>query len=1447
MLTLLLVGVGSAQAQQVGAQKQLQFLPLEKVAGLEVIRDVSRQDAARIADGWTAALSSEDPNLAVGLVELLENAPTEVVDEIVVRLAKDNALARALEASASSAAKDRLRNSNVLNLRKLRDFVPMDFEQQLRDAVESKSGSSEKVVALAAYSPGFRRLPQGVVTVTMDALDAGNLNEDARRELADLLASHSLDLREVVDRLMVWRDSSATDGLAVQRRSLALTVLLLLDKDVTEPLLRQAFASQDVAATRAALVALGRDGTPWSKGIAELGVEQLKGAGHLDDWNSAYRILAQRDPGVLEAQYERIDATEAARIWSPEMTAAWVRHAPPSASRSVANYPLDLYAAQTNDTGACAKLEYELAVLGAQARIGIPTLAKFWQRAVRAPHGCSRDMGESIDAYLSKVGQSEDMNAALGTLVTQGLGSLVGWNHGSDALSAALGPAAAARIATKDAASAKEFTLAQIAPQPGALSKLKYWEKPVPKDLSQLGWHLRVLQADRSAPDTAFMTAASIASSRQTPPVPRAQALLAIAAGGRLAQYQNAFSDALVSDDKTVSEIAARLWAREILRGALSANTLKEPSDEALHVFVMRQDITLNTRLLFLSSLVKVNLRHALLYSELQNWAEAPGEGCFVLATAKETPLSVAGNIFGAAASKPDSSDELRACAVLLFKPATPVAFLARNWAGLRPSESANALPTLRTLWEAPEFGSATSATKSQMATLVSNAAPAEPYTPAGQAMLGWWSQALKAIDAPQAGQVLAEHRMRRFVLALLAIPGVIALHLTLWGVLLLWYPRSKRLQSIVFWNPVVRKLLGLGYMDLVLLYVPFARKRLFSPFKELFLKGLVGGGTEALDTKAYFAESLVKHKAAGVGIAVGTDANAVPIVDALKTHRGRVLLQGKSGLGKSSYLRNWLSRRVADGEGAIVYLRADECKKGVEAEIQARMFDVGGDQKLLRSVIYAGRMSVYIDGYNEVDLATQEAITSFLASYPDANIMVTSQIPLRGLSSIETYELLPLDRSQITQFLLSREDVLSSDAPIRGDRFRSVAKAFLEDTWAKPNSEDETKALAEILANPMDLTSVALLLSRGGVPELFSLEQQQFNGVRQQMAAQSEFRIAGFSKALLEQRLKDQEDLSLLPFKPEVAGLIYAKLANVRTFTDPSGKANAQEVRFRHDRIRDFFTHFALLEFSPAEQATYATDTRLAGVFPYLARSMPQQAAEDLRERLLSVAADVEDHRVSDSFVREYSWRQRLSSADPAWMLSFDLRSAREADAKLGEIQGQRAELASSAVTLQQDIAKSRHFTRLLTESDHAAMVRLAAETLVALGASDSSKPIALGPILSSPHTLEFVVVALVQAEAICKFHIDLLLARLDGVQCNVLVVANWEVKQSPDARPPSDLQASLHTRSSRIAVVTSCLLYEEYRRHVDEHLEAQLWQALANRWGASQAPVVDMPERIA
>lgn len=376
----------------------------------------------------------------------------------------------------------------------------------------------------------------------------------------------------------------------------------------------------------------------------------------------------------------------------------------------------------------------------------------------------------------------------------------------------------------------------------------------------------------------------------------------------------------------------------------------------------------------------------------------------------------------------------------------------------------------------------------------------------------------------------------------------------------------------------MVRKLLGLGYIDLILLHVGAARRRLFAPFKASFLGDIIAENLNQLDRLSYFKDSRVRHRPTVTSPRDQTTDIEVPILDALSSHRGRVLLLGKSGLGKSSFLRFSLADRARKDRDVIVYLRADPCRQGVEVEIEQRMNGLGKEQDLLKSMIYSGRLFIYIDGYNEVDLATQDLITGFLSRYQYGNILVASQIPLRGFSTIESFTIVPLAGDAIRAFLLSREPVLAESAQIRGELFEKVAVSFL----AQINSaaqDVERRAFDEILSNPMDLTSVSILLGDGRTPDLLALEAQQFEGIARRLAETGVmFRTAAFSSALLEQRLQDQENLQKLPFQPQVVALIAGKLALVRTDADDARVVASQEVRFRHDRIRDFFTHFAFL-----------------------------------------------------------------------------------------------------------------------------------------------------------------------------------------------------------------------------------------------------------------------------
>jgi hypothetical protein len=741
-----------------------------------------------------------------------------------------------------------------------------------------------------------------------------------------------------------------------------------------------------------------------------------------------------------------------------------------------------------------------------------------------------------------------------------------------------------------------------------------------------------------------------------------------------------------------------------------------------------------------------------------------------------------------------NQGNAILSCVLILSDPNSATAWLAKAWRHKTKSADApELLERIKTLWANEAFRGVTNKeVTAKLAQIVSDAVRELPYTPSSIHTAAFWKDEIATASPNDSKLIASELRNRRIYAAMAAIPIGLFAHLALWSVLLTIYPRSPWVQAVVFWNPLVRKLLGLGYIDFVLLHVGLARRRLFAPFKDALLGDVVAETLTQPDRISYFKNSKVSHRPTVTNRQYQYQDREMLILAALFRHRGRVLLLGKSGLGKSSFLRYSLGERAREGRDIIVYLRADQCRQGIEAEIDQRINGLGKEQDLLKSMIYSGRLLVYIDGYNEVDLTTQDLITGFLSRYPYGNILVASQIPLRGFSTIENFTMLPLDADAIRAFLLSRESVLAENATVRGQLFEKVAISFLQQFDTTSQDSVERRAFDEILSNPMDLTSVAMLLGDGRTPDLFALEAQQFEGISRRLAETGvTFRTAAFSSALLQQRLLDQENLQKLPFEPEVVALIAGKLALVRTYADEAKAVASQEIRFRHDRIRDFFTHFAFLSIDQEMRAKYAEDARFAGVFPYLARALPAREAGELRERLITRAADIEDHRVSDSFVREYSWRQKIYNQDPEWMLIYDLPEACEADRQLFDLVTRRQQLDSEVNAKQDVISKARAMTRILAAADSRAVQDAACSILCAMGATSGT--LAVASVLKTPTGDSFHVVGLGQIGPIKSFHVEVLLARPMIPGKVLFVVTNARVALEPKERPPDLAPADL------------------------------------------------------
>ncbi len=183
--------------------------------------------------------------------------------------------------------------------------------------------------------------------------------------------------------------------------------------------------------------------------------------------------------------------------------------------------------------------------------------------------------------------------------------------------------------------------------------------------------------------------------------------------------------------------------------------------------------------------------------------------------------------------------------------------------------------------------------------------------------------------------------------------------------------------------------------------------------------------------------------------------------------------------------------------------------------------------------------------------------------------------------------------------------------------------------------------AARRILSNPMDLTVVALMLSQGKYPNLFRLQEQQYNLMAAEYLKEwnQEFPLKKFSAAVYEMRLQDKQALPADEFHQVAMSLSDEKykMAVTRQWQDEKGEAK-KEWYFRHDKIMDFFLVQNFLGQSDAAEVLLVDrmgDPRFRGVYFLLATLLPLDAAKELREKLIQYAADTKDNTVSNTFVQ--------------------------------------------------------------------------------------------------------------------------------------------------------------------------------------------------------------------
>jgi len=199
----------------------------------------------------------------------------------------------------------------------------------------------------------------------------------------------------------------------------------------------------------------------------------------------------------------------------------------------------------------------------------------------------------------------------------------------------------------------------------------------------------------------------------------------------------------------------------------------------------------------------------------------------------------------------------------------------------------------------------------------------------------------------------------------------------------------------------------------------------------------------------------------------------------------------------------------------------------------------------------------------------TRKRIRAFVEKYSNSNIIIGLQpIEWRPPATAQRWILEPLTGAQIEEFLLSRFP--SDPSTVEGADYADRCRRFLAAALGDEQPAEDCAANRRILSNPVDATVVSAMLARGEAPDLFRLQEQQYEIMAKDYAnknAGTEFPLAKFAERVYQMRLNDESELPAAEFPAEIKALTEHKMAVVRQSLDGNGKP-VKHWFFRHDKI---------------------------------------------------------------------------------------------------------------------------------------------------------------------------------------------------------------------------------------------------------------------------------------
>ncbi len=452
------------------------------------------------------------------------------------------------------------------------------------------------------------------------------------------------------------------------------------------------------------------------------------------------------------------------------------------------------------------------------------------------------------------------------------------------------------------------------------------------------------------------------------------------------------------------------------------------------------------------------------------------------------------------------------------------------------------------------------------------------------------------------------------------------------WTAFLIAFPYSRRLRGLYLHNGRARRWLSLNFLPAVMAVMPFLRRRMLLPFREELL---ADAHLETLNRAEIYPNLRVRDR----------QGTMHPIGKAIPDVRGKILLIGESGLGKSTYLRVLAS----GSRRTVAYLNAGSCAQGVVAAIVERVRGFESAE-FFKGLIYSGDLAIIIDGLNEVGADVRAQIVNFANEVGRANVIMATQ-PIEGLGSDRSpltlatpYELLPLARDDIAKFLKSRRARDGSDSCVKGEHYDIAVDTFLTNMLDRVPASDEERETERVLqfrrsaeivlSNPMDLTYCSELIAIGENPHPSDMIEQAFRLARDRYYKNSrkDFPTLDFARKAVELRRDNRNWLWRDEFPNEQDALAAYRLIVPATVKESLDKEVAV-MRFRHDKVMDVIMKPAF-EANKGVQGDLIEDPRFRGVCLLFAQAADRKQARRILRLLVSHAAKTSDNSLSNPFV---------------------------------------------------------------------------------------------------------------------------------------------------------------------------------------------------------------------